>query len=66
MKTVEGTCGGRIALSMKGKTGFGYDPVFIPQGYKKTFSELGNALKDKMSHRGKALRKAVKFSRRYF
>lgn len=55
--TVTGTCKGRIALEPKGKNGFGYDPVFIPAGYKRTFAQLPSGLKDRVSHRGKALRR---------
>jgi XTP/dITP diphosphohydrolase len=50
-----GRCTGEIALEPRGAHGFGYDPIFIPQGYKKTFSELGPDIKNKISHRAKAL-----------
>ncbi|MCK5306004.1 MAG: RdgB/HAM1 family non-canonical purine NTP pyrophosphatase [Candidatus Omnitrophica bacterium] len=50
----EGVCRGRIILSPRGSHGFGYDPVFIPDGYDKTFAELGSEIKDKISHRAKA------------
>lgn len=53
--TVEGICNGEIELEEKGKAGFGYDPLFKPQGYNETFSELGEAEKNKISHRAKAL-----------
>lgn len=53
--TVVGKCKGTIALELKGPRGFGYDPLFIPQGYDKTFAELGSDIKDKISHRAKAL-----------
>jgi len=65
IKIVEGTCKGKIAFTMAGSSGFGYDPVFIPSGYKKSFSELGSNIKDKLSHRAKALRKAKKFIQGY-
>jgi XTP/dITP diphosphohydrolase len=52
----EGVCAGSIAESPRGKGGFGYDPVFIPEGYDRTFAELPPAEKDSLSHRGKALR----------
>lgn len=61
LKIVHGICKGRIGFEIKGKTGFGYDPVFIPSGYKRTFAELGPKIKDKLSHRGKALGKAKRF-----
>ncbi len=52
---------GRIALEPKGKTGFGYDPVFIPDGHLKTFAEMTGEEKDKLSHRGQALEKIRNF-----
>jgi XTP/dITP diphosphohydrolase len=55
---VKGICKGRIALEMKGKHGFGYDPVFIPDKYSKTFAQMPLYLKNRISHRGKALKKA--------
>ena len=53
---VKGECSGMIALFEKGRGGFGYDPVFIPEGFTKTFAELSPATKNRISHRGKALR----------
>ena len=57
----EGKCLGRIALRPRGSKGFGYDPVFIPKGYKKTFAELGASVKNQISHRADALQKFRKF-----
>ncbi|MDA0578379.1 MAG: RdgB/HAM1 family non-canonical purine NTP pyrophosphatase [Verrucomicrobia bacterium] len=57
--TVEGRCEGFIAESIQGGNGFGYDPVFIPEGGAKTFAELTPAEKNRVSHRGKALRAAA-------
>jgi len=57
----EGECVGRIARAPKGSQGFGYDPIFIPVGYKKTFAELGPGVKNRISHRAKALKKFRKF-----
>ncbi len=54
----EGECRGRIALAPQGHHGFGYDPVFIPKGYRKTFAQLGPEIKNRISHRARAL---VKF-----
>lgn len=53
--TAEGRCEGRIALAPSGNNGFGYDPVFVPDGYDKTFSELSEEEKNRISHRGRAL-----------
>jgi XTP/dITP diphosphohydrolase len=53
----EGTCEGRIELAPRGTNGFGYDPLFVPDGYSKTFGELTDAEKNKLSHRARALDK---------
>ena len=52
----EGSCSGHIALMPSGISGFGYDPVFVPDGYDKTFSELGDPIKTKISHRALAIK----------
>jgi XTP/dITP diphosphohydrolase len=62
---VEGRCFGRIAFAPAGSRGFGYDPVFIPRGYKLTFAELGENLKHKISHRFRALKKAEDIVQKY-
>lgn len=49
-------CKGTLARAPKGTSGFGYDPIFIPDGYEKTFSELGDEIKQKISHRALALK----------
>lgn len=51
----EGKCAGYIIDEPKGELGFGYDPLFVPEGYTKTFGELDLVTKNKISHRGKAL-----------
>lgn len=56
-KIVSGACNGSIGLDMKGSGGFGYDPVFIPSGYSKTFAQMTAAQKNRLSHRGKAFKK---------
>jgi XTP/dITP diphosphohydrolase len=50
-----GTCEGRIGFAPGGRGGFGYDPLFIPNGHKLTFAELGETVKNQLSHRGRAL-----------
>ncbi len=50
----EGRCPGRLAREPRGGGGFGYDPLFVSAGYESTFSELGDAEKNKLSHRGQA------------
>ena len=54
-----GVCEGRIALEPKGEEGFGYDPLFIVDGLNKTMAELTMAEKNKISHRGKALKEIL-------
>jgi XTP/dITP diphosphohydrolase len=53
----DGTCEGRIGLAPAGQGGFGYDPLFIPDGWKQSFGELGEEVKNSLSHRAKALAK---------
>lgn len=62
---VEGSCKGRIGFKPMGRVGFGYDPIFIPDRYKKTFAQIGIKKKNKISHRSKALIKAKKLIKRY-
>jgi XTP/dITP diphosphohydrolase len=54
-RTFEGSVEGRIARAPAGESGFGYDPLFIPRGERRTFAQMGPAEKDAMSHRGRAL-----------
>jgi XTP/dITP diphosphohydrolase len=56
----EGACEGRIEFSEKGQGGFGYDSLFTPTGYSETFGELPEELKNRLSHRAKALAKLQK------
>lgn len=56
--TVEGRVRGRIADRPRGRSGFGYDPLFLIPRYRRTFAELGPRIKDRLSHRARALRKA--------
>ncbi|MDR3242969.1 MAG: RdgB/HAM1 family non-canonical purine NTP pyrophosphatase [Clostridiales Family XIII bacterium] len=53
--SASGVCEGRIGFEERGESGFGYDPLFIPVGFEKTFAELSEAEKNRISHRGKAL-----------
>lgn len=57
----EGICEGKIALAAKGENGFGYDPIFIPDGYDSSFAELKPQEKNAISHRRKALEKMLAF-----
>lgn len=57
----EGECRGTIAETPLGKGGFGYDPIFIPEGHSKTFGELPQEVKDQLSHRARALQKIIAF-----
>lgn len=58
-KCVQGTCEGTLLCKEKGGSGFGYDPLFIKQGYSKTFAELEESIKGRISHRRKALDKIL-------
>jgi XTP/dITP diphosphohydrolase len=53
----DGTCEGRIVFEARGTSGFGYDPLFLPEGYERTFGELSEETKNRLSHRAKALEK---------
>jgi XTP/dITP diphosphohydrolase len=55
-KIFNGTCEGHIETAPRGKNGFGYDPLFVPEGHEQTFSELGESVKSQLSHRSVALR----------
>lgn len=57
----EGIVDGQIADDMSGADGFGYDPIFIPDGYDRTFAELSSEIKNTISHRKRALEKLVQF-----
>lgn len=61
LETFYGEIKGNITETAKGSNGFGYDPVFIPEGYDLTFAEMDSELKDFMSHRAVAVRGAVEF-----
>lgn len=57
----EGKVYGKIGSEIKGTDGFGYDPLFIPVGYDKTFAELGSEIKNSLSHRSNALKELKKY-----
>ena len=57
----EGEIKGTITKELKGEGGFGYDPVFVPEGFEKTFAELGSEIKNSVSHRGRAIAKMLDF-----
>lgn len=57
----EGICKGKITTDKRGEKGFGYDPVFKPEGYQQTFAELPSEEKNKISHRGRAVQKFLEF-----
>ena len=64
VETFRGEVTGRIAFEPHGLEGFGYDPIFIPDGYDKTFGELGEEVKSKISHRARAFALAADFIHR--
>lgn len=61
LNSSRGVCVGRISFEPHGEAGFGYDPVFIPDGYDETFAELQSQTKNMISHRSEALRSAREF-----
>ena len=61
MQEFEGVCRGSITTERSGSQGFGYDPIFRPQGYDITFAEMSMEEKNAISHRGKAVRALVEY-----
>lgn len=61
--SAEGVCRGEIAREPRGANGFGYDPIFVPEGFDKTFGELSGGIKQEISHRARAVRKIIRFLR---
>lgn len=57
-RVVEATCEGRITEEPRGRRGFGYDPLFVPEGHQRTFAEMAPELKHRISHRAKAFKLA--------
>lgn len=61
----EGLCQGKISVNPTGTNGFGYDPIFIPDGFEHTFGEISSEIKQKISHRGRAMEKIIEFLRNF-
>ncbi len=61
VELIAGTCAGRIITNERGKGGFGYDPIFVPDGFDTTFAEMSAEQKNAISHRGRAVTKLVEF-----
>ncbi len=61
----KGVCKGMIAENATGKKGFGYDPIFIPEGEERTFAEMESEEKNEYSHRGMAMKKFISYLSRY-
>ena len=59
--SAEGICAGSIAREPKGGNGFGYDPIFVPDGFESTFGELHDDVKKQISHRGKAAELIIRY-----
>lgn len=63
VKTFEGVLEGLVGFEYRGTEGFGYDPIFIPRGFSQTNAELGLVIKNRISHRAKAIRKLAEYLR---
>jgi XTP/dITP diphosphohydrolase len=57
----DGVCEGRLIFTPRGQNGFGYDPLFVPAGFEQTFAELGDEVKNRLSHRAQALQKLLEY-----
>ena len=64
--TAQGVCDGKIAAEARGTGGFGYDPIFIPEGFYETFGELPNSIKQQISHRKRAISEIIQQIRRFY
>ena len=65
LESFEGICPGTIALEPFGAQGFGYDPLFIPEGHSQTFAQMPSTLKNQISHRALALEKFLRWSQQH-
>ena len=63
-RVFEGRCGGRLLREPRGGAGFGYDPLFVPDGYEQSYAELGDAVKSQISHRARAWAQLAEWARR--
>ena len=61
----DGICKGQILTERKGEKGFGYDPIFQPEGYESSFAQMSSIEKNKISHRGLAIEKLIDFLKNY-
>lgn len=66
VKQFEGVVKGTILKEKKGEKGFGYDPIFVPKGFDKSFAEMTAEEKNSVSHRGEAVKKLVKYIQTHF
>lgn len=64
-RSFEGECPGFLLPAPRGGSGFGYDPLFVPDGHRESFSELGDAVKNSLSHRARAWAKLVEWVRQH-
>lgn len=65
LQTFEGTVNGEITLDKRGNSGFGYDPIFLPDDYNQTFAQMPLEQKNRISHRAKALNKLISYLNKY-
>jgi XTP/dITP diphosphohydrolase len=65
-KIFKGQCQGHIAFEPRGQNGFGYDPIFVPEGKKSSFAQLSPVIKNRLSHRGRALRSLKRHLRKMY
>lgn len=64
--TGEGVCKGVLSTKARGENGFGYDPIFVPEGFSETFGELSGSIKREISHRARAMNKIIAYLRAFY